>query len=44
MCGSRLPAVRIETAIRKVDSGATRWVASDVIRDVTREKVQAKLR
>lgn len=30
--------------LRQVDAPAARWVASDVIRDVTRAKVQAKLK
>jgi 3-methyladenine DNA glycosylase AlkD len=37
-------AIRAAEELREVDSPAARWVASDVIRDVTREKVQAKLR
>jgi 3-methyladenine DNA glycosylase AlkD len=37
-------AIRAAEELREVDSRAARWVASDVIRDVTREKVQAKLR
>ncbi len=35
-------AIRVAEELREVDSRAARWVASDVIRDVTREKVQAK--
>jgi len=37
-------AIRAAEELRGVDSRAARWVASDVIRDVAREKVQAKLR
>ena len=37
-------AIRVAEELREVDSQVARWVASDVIRDVTREKVQAKLR
>jgi 3-methyladenine DNA glycosylase AlkD len=37
-------AIRAAEELRETDSRAARWVASDVIRDVTREKVQAKLR
>ena len=36
-------AIRVAEELREADSRAARWVASDVIRDVTREKVQAKL-
>jgi 3-methyladenine DNA glycosylase AlkD len=36
-------AIRAAEELREVDSRAARWVASDVIRDVTREKVQARL-
>jgi 3-methyladenine DNA glycosylase AlkD len=35
-------AIRVAEELREVDSQAARWVASDVIRDVTREKVQAR--
>jgi 3-methyladenine DNA glycosylase AlkD len=37
-------AIRAAEELRETDSRTARWVASDVIRDVTREKVQAKLR
>ena len=37
-------AIRAAEELGKMDSRAARWVASDVMRDVTREKVQAKLR
>ena len=37
-------AIRVADELREVDSQVARWVASDVIRDVTREKVQVKLR
>jgi len=36
-------AIRVAEELREVESQVARWVASDVIRDVTREKVQAKL-
>jgi 3-methyladenine DNA glycosylase AlkD len=37
-------AIRVAEELREVDSPAARWIASDVIRDVTREKVQARLK
>jgi 3-methyladenine DNA glycosylase AlkD len=37
-------AIRAAEELRHTDSRAARWVASDVIRDVTREKVQARLK
>jgi 3-methyladenine DNA glycosylase AlkD len=37
-------AIRAAEELRQVDAPAARWVASDVIRDVTRAKVQAKLK
>ena len=42
---SELNKVAIQTAkeIRKIDSKAARWVASDVIRELESEKVQARL-
>ena len=36
-------AIRAAEELRETDSRAARWVASDVIRDVTREKVQARV-
>jgi 3-methyladenine DNA glycosylase AlkD len=37
-------AIRAAEELQQVDAPAARWVASDVIRDVTRAKVQAKLK
>jgi 3-methyladenine DNA glycosylase AlkD len=37
-------AVETAKAIQQIDSPAARWTASDALREITGEKVQAKLR
>jgi 3-methyladenine DNA glycosylase AlkD len=37
-------AVAVAKEIRKIDSLASRWIAADALRELTNEKVQARLR
>ena len=37
-------AIKTAKEIQKIDSKATKWIASDALRELTSKKIQAKLR